>query len=555
MKMHSVYPIFICIILFTQDGLVQEVNEKRIYMTQRVNPTPPVIDGKLEDTCWNQVEWSSDFIQILPNEGETPIQETAFKILYDDANLYIAIRLYDSHPDSIELRIARRDNPGGDNVSINIDSYFDKRTAFAFDVNAAGVKWDAVYSDDGQSQDTNWDPVWYAKTSVDSLGWNAEMQIPFTQLRFGKKKEHIWGIQIQRYYFRQDEASVWQFISQTASGWISRFGELHGIHDITPKPQIELLPYARERYQRFKKQPLNPYARGSDLDITVGLDGKIGITNDMTLDLTINPDFGQVEADPSVVNLTAFETFYQEKRPFFIEGRNIFNFQITNYGTSGLDNLFYSRRIGRPPHRYPSLGYGEHLDYPEQTSILGAFKLTGKNKHGFSVGIMESVTAEEYAEIDSMGVRRNDVVEPLTNYFAGRLQKDFSKGNTILGGMITAVNRKLDNPVLQFLHRDAYTGGLDFVHYWKDKTYYIFARSVFSHVRGESEAILRTQTASPRFFQRPDADYITLDSTRTSLSGHGGSIEIGRRGNSPTRSLPDGAPTSSAKGRGGGGAW
>jgi hypothetical protein len=505
---------------------------KRTYTTARVAGASPVIDGRADEGCWERVEWSGGFTQSTPRDGAEPTEETAFKVLYDADNLYVLVRLHDREPAHIERRLGRRDAYSGDDVYVQIDSYFDKRTAFGFGVNAAGVKYDAVISSDGASEDSSWDPVWFVATSVDQEGWTAEMRIPFSELRFGDKADHVWGFQVNRWYFRAQEGSTWQHIPQRSAGLVSRYGELHGLAGIKPRALREVVPYAVNRLQRSASQEGNPFATGQSNQLFGGVDGKIGITNDVTLTFTANPDFGQVEADPSVVNLTAFETYYVEKRPFFVEGANIFAMPITSFGTSSGDTLFYSRRIGRPPQYQPRPGEGAFVDQPDQTSVLGAAKLSGKTKNGLSFGLLDTVTSEERAAIDLSGQRSQEVVEPLTNYTVGRVRKDFRQGNSTFGGMFTSVQRRLDHPQLSFLHRAAYTGGMDFAHYWRDKTYYVKGTGVFSHVRGTPEAILRTQMASPRFFQRPDATYLSLDPTRTSLSGHGGSIEAGRSGNS-----------------------
>ena len=505
---------------------------KRIYTTARVIGAAPVIDGRANDGCWERVEWSGDFTQSTPRDGAAPTQKTAFKVLYDADNLYVIVRLYDTEPARVERRLGRRDAYSGDDVYVQIDSYFDKRTAFGFGVNATGVKYDAVISADGASGDTSWDPVWFVATSVDREGWVAEIRIPFSELRFGDKAEHVWGFQVNRGYFRAQEISRWQHIPQRSAGLVSRYGELRGLAGIRPRALVEVAPYGVERLQRSARQNGNPFATGQSNRLFGGLDGKIGVTNDVTLTVTANPDFGQVEADPSVVNLTAFETYYVEKRPFFVEGANIFAMRITSFGTSSGDSLFYSRRIGRPPQYQPRPGAGAFVDQPDQTSVLGAAKLSGKTKNGLSFGVLDTVTSEERAAIDLAGQRRQEVVEPLTNYTVGRVQKDFRGGNSTVGGMFTSVQRRLDHAQLLFLHDAAYTGGVDVAHYWRDKTYYLKGTGVFSYVQGTRDAILRTQMASPRFFQRPDATYLSLDPTRTSLSGHGGSVEAGRSGNS-----------------------
>lgn len=507
--------------------------EKRIYKTRHTGEQPPAIDGSVDDDAWDSVPWSGDFTQRRPYDGSKPSQETAIKILYDDRNLYVAVRAFDKEPEKIERRLSRRDRSSGDWVEINIDSLYDKRTAYSFTVSVSGTKGDEAISNNNHHGDRNWNPVWYAKSKVDKKGWTAEMRIPFSQLRFADKDEHIWGLQFTRRFFRKEERSVWQYIPQDSPGWVHLFGELRGLKGIKAQRRIELLPYSVGNVQTFEKEAGNPFATGKSTGFNGGLDGKIGITGDLTLDFTINPDFGQVEADPSEVNLTAFESYFREKRPFFIEGKEILNFQISG-GDGGFsrDNLFYSRRIGRAPQGQPDTEDGEFVDKPNNTRILAAAKLTGKTKNGLSIAIMESITAKENAEIDLNGQRRHETVEPFTNYFAMRLQKDYRDGDTRFGGMFTAVNRNIGDkdPQLDFLHRAAYTGGLDFVHNWKNKTYFVFANMVFSHVRGSKESILDTQESSRRYYQRPDADYIEVDPERTSLSGHGGSITIGKEG-------------------------
>jgi len=493
--------------------------------------TAPEIDGMMNDSCWNEVAWGGDFIQSRPYDNKPPSQQTSFKILYDDNNLYVFIRAYDTEPEKISRRISRRDNFDGDMVEINIDSYYDQQTAFSFTAMASGAKGDEAVTQDGNNWDDSWNPVWYLKTSIDDKGWCAEMKIPFSQLRFGKKEEHVWGIQLMRHIFRLEERSTWQFIPKGSPGQVHLFGELHGISGIKPKRQIELLPYTVARVERFEKEEGNPFLDGKKSDLSAGLDGKAAITNDLMLDFSINPDFGQVEADPSEVNLTAFETYFSEKRPFFVEGKNIYQFEPSNtivIHNMGADNLFYSRRIGRSPHDYPELSENEYADVPESSTILGAMKLSGKTKKGLSIGILESVTANENAIIDSAGIRRKKSVEPLTNYFVARLQKDFNKGETVLGGIVTAVNRDITDPDLGFLPDAAYTGGVDFSRNWKERTWYVSANAEFSYVKGSEEALLNLQQSSARYFQRPDAGYLSLDSTRTSLAGYGGTLKFGR---------------------------
>jgi hypothetical protein len=509
--------------------------QKRIYTTAKITSEPPRIDGVFNENIWGIVEWSDGFIQREPHEKEPATEDTHFKIVYDDNNLYVAIRCLDSAPDSIVRRMSRRDGFDGDWAEINIDSYHDLRTAYSFTINAAGVKGDEAVTNDG-NWDSSWDPIWYAETSVDSFGWNAEIRIPFTQLRFGKQEEYVWGLQLNRRLFRKEEASSWQFISPNAPGWVHNFGELRGIANIEPKKQKEITPYIVGGLKSYQRNNNNPFADGKDLIGNIGVDGKVGLTNDLTLDFTINPDFGQVESDPSEVNLTTFETKFQERRPFFIEGKDILSFTATDGGTPlSNDNLFYSRRIGKKPSHNLELDEdnNEYANYPENTTILGAFKLTGKTRKGWSIGLFESTTQREMAEIDSAGIRYKEPVEPFTNYLAGRLQKNFNNSNTRLGIMLTATNRKLHDRVLaDELPGEAYTGGIDLSHQWKDKTYYITFKTVFSTVKGTKKTITDIQTSSPHYFQRPGAPHIKVDSLRTHLDGNGGILQFGKAGNS-----------------------
>jgi len=505
--------------------------QKRNYTASTSENINISIDGIFDEPEWQNANWENNFIQYEPTEGDQPAKQTEFAILYDHNNIYVAIRSFDD-PDSISMRMTRRDEIDGDLVGIFLDSYFDKRTHFAFIVSAAGVRSDNIGSSDGENEDNTWDPIWYTKTTVTKKGWNAEMRIPLTQLRFEESEEQLWGLQIFRYIFRKDELSAWQPMKREVSGFTSQFGTMDGIKNIQPKNTLSVTPYVVAKTERFEKDPDNPFkSSGKSSDFDAGLDAKIGLTNYLTLDLTVNPDFGQVEADPSQVNLTTYETFFEEKRPFFIEGKNILSYGLSfGDGDQSTNNLFYSRRIGRRPHYSPDLADGEYSDSPQFSRILGAAKVTGKTKTGWSVGVLESITAKENAEIEGIQNSRKQTVEPFTNYFVGRVQKDFNEGNTYFGGIITAVNRNINDEHLEFLHKNAYSGGIDFVHKWNDKNWLFDAGIYFSRVEGTEEAILNTQTAYSRTFQRPDADYVTLDSMRTSLSGSGGKFTIGKVG-------------------------
>ncbi|MEZ4888230.1 MAG: DUF5916 domain-containing protein [Chitinophagales bacterium] len=518
------------------DTLPKISEEKRIYTTKRIEGASPTIDGKFDEACWETVEWTGDYVQWKPYNAKAPTAQTQFKVLYDDKYIYFAYRCFDD-PEKIVRRMSRRDGFEGDWVEINIDSYFDKQTAFSFTISVSGVKGDEAVTNNGNNWDGSWDPIWYTKTAIDDKGWTAEVKIPLSQLRFANKEVQVWGLQSTRRVFRAEERSTWQYVPLNESGWVHRFGELHGLEGIKPQKQIELEPYILAQTETFEKEEGNPFATGSDSNVDVGLNGKIGVTSDLTLDFTVNPDFGQVEADPSVVNIDGFAVFFQERRPFFIEGRNIFDYQLTPAQADGpysSDNLFYSRRIGRSPHHYPDVDDDAYINQPVQTSIIGAAKLSGKTKKGLSIGILESVTSKEEATIalPNDDEQTKTVVEPLTNYFVARVAQDFNERNSQIGGIFTAVNRSnIDQySELNFLRKNAYTGGVDFIHRWKDQSRYISGNLLGSYVNGSTESITETQESFIHNFQRPDADYIEIDTTRTSMTGTAGTLRLGKVG-------------------------
>jgi hypothetical protein len=523
--------VFICLSLSIVSG---QAPEKKRYQAIRVT-SAPVINGVLDEEAWNLGEWKDDFIQNAPYNGRPATQRTEFKILFDDDNLYVAIKNYDTSPDSITKRLTRRDAADGDLAGIIVDSFHDLRTGFLFGVSSSGVKYDLMFSDDGQNEDESWDPNWWVKTSINKEGWVAEMKIPFSQVRFDKNSGDVWGLEIARVLYRKNETDFWQHIPADSPGFIHMMGELSGLESIKPRKILDITPYGVAKMETFQNEPGNPFTskeKGRKFGGNVGLDAKIGITNNMTMDLTINPDFGQVEADPSEVNLSAYETYFSERRPFFIEGNNITNFNIgLGDGNQGNDNLFYSRRIGRRPEGYPNLQNQEYTDVPTFTTILGAAKLTGKTKNGLSLGFVEAVTDGMWSAIKdsaSHSTIRHELVEPLTNYFLGRVQRDFNNGKTILGGIFTSTYRDLDDNLGSFMHKSASTGGIDFTHYFKDKNWSFNLNSAFSLVTGSKDAIALTQLSSARYYQRPDNDYVKFDPDRTSLLGSGGRMQVSK---------------------------
>ena len=494
-----------------------------VYITTRLVTPKPVIDGKLDDECWKHGNWAGNYHQWTPNEGAKPTYPTEHNIQYDDKNLYIAFRAYDPEPDKIHRYAGLRDDIVGDMVGVNFDSYRDYRTGFEFTVSAWGQKVDLVLFNP-INWDFNWNAVWKTKVGIEDSAWVTEIEVPLSQLRYSNKDEQVWGMHTWRWIDRLQEESNWEIQTKTGPGMLYNYGEFIGIKGLKKSRRLELQPFILGDLKTMKKEPGNPYAKtGRVWGGNVGLDAKIGVSSNFTIDLTVNPDFGQVESDPSVMNLTAFETFYEEKRPFFLEGLTIFDYKFDD------QNLFYSRRIGHSPSRtiYPD---DEHyVKSPDMTTILSAAKFSGTTSKGLSIGLIQSVTSNEFARITDLGGNETtQKIEPLTNYTVARIQKGFNAGNTVIGGMLTSTNRFIKDDNLEFLSKDALTVGLDLLHHWKDKEFFVNAKMIGSYIKGSQEAITALQESSARYFQRPGADYLNYDITRTSLSGLGGKIEIGK---------------------------
>lgn len=507
---------------FQTDTAKKVLGKPPVYETIRLNTPKPKIDGKLDDVCWQTGTWGGDFVQWIPKEGAAPSQKTEFKILYDDHSIYVAFRNYDNEPEKITRRAGRRDEFMGDMAGICFDSYHDKRTGFEFDMSAAGQKLDLIITNPSQV-DFNWNAVWFGEVGMEDSAWIMEMEIPLSQLRYSNEAEQVWGLHVWRWIDRHQEESDWEPQTSTGPGILYLFGELKGIKNLKKSQRIELMPYTSGLLKTFKKEPGNPFAdKGREPLANIGLDAKVGVGSNFTVDLTINPDFGQVESDPSVMNLTAFETFFEEKRPFFLEGKNIFDFEFNNM------NLFYSRRIGHSPSYKPDLTDDQHIKSPDNTTILSAVKFSGKTSKGLSVGVLQSLTANEKATIKSSTQEEKVSVEPLTNYMVARVQQDLNKSNTIVGGIFTSVNRFTDKQTLNFLNKEAYSGGVDLLHYWSDKKYYVEAKLIGSDIKGDEEAMINLQRSSARYFQRPDNHHTQLDSSLTHLSGLGGKLKVGK---------------------------
>jgi hypothetical protein len=480
------------------------------------------IDGKLDESAWAAAVPATDFIQTDPAEGQPATERTEIRFLFDDEALYIGARMHDSKGD-VRTRMGRRDAyvDGSDFLYVMIDSHHDHLTSYQFSVNPSGVKRDELNRNGGT--DGSWDAVWDLSTSIDGQGWTAELRIPFSQLRFSDAHEQNWGIQISRRIVRTQEVSVLAFTPKSERGGVARYGHLRGLEGLKRGKPIEILPYTLARADYANVNPADPFRSEREEFAGVGLDLKYRVTSSLTLDATANPDFGQVEQDPAVVNLSAFETSFSEKRPFFVEGSDIFSF-----GENA--RLFYSRRIGRPPQgSMPD--DTKYSNRPDGSTILGAGKLSGRTVNGWNLGFLEAITAREHADyVLNDGGRGNELVEPLTNYFVGRAKKNLRAGQTTIGFLGTAVHRKLETAALdELLRSSAYAGGFDFTHEFLNRTWSTTGYFALSHVLGSEGALLRTQLSSARYYQRPDADYVDLDSTATSLTGYVARLEVGKR--------------------------
>jgi len=494
------------------------------------------IDGWLNEAAWSAASPATGFVQSWPRPGEPATFATEARVLVGEDALYVGVRMYDPHPDSIAAPLARRDVSDiySDWLHVMIDSRMDRRTAFRFSVNPRGVQKDVYTYDDG-SEDLNWDAVWEVATSIDSLGWTAEYRIPFSQLRFasGGSQSGEWGLGIMRDVARHEERSTWAPWTRDTPGFVSSFGTLRGVGSVRAPRRLEVLPYVSSQLVRAPGAADDPFYRANAGTAAAGVDLNVGLPQGLMLSATINPDFGQVEVDPAEVNLTVFETFYSEKRPFFIEGQDVFGFgKVRSFNKYESQEYFYSRRIGREPQRQVFGGDVAYADAPRQTTILGAAKVSGKTPGGWTIGLLDAVTAREEARyVDTGGARRRMVVEPLTNYAVGRVRRDLRGGRTVVGALGTATIRDLADPDLaSMLHERAFLGGIDFDHRWSGRVWSLSGYFVASHVSGTTDALVGTQRASAHYFQRPDAKHIELDPTRTSLSGHLTEIALARSG-------------------------
>ena len=478
----------------------------------------PAIDGKEDDAVWRLAPAITHFRMWRPTEGKDPRPgfKTEAKIAYDASNLYVFVRAFDPHPDSIITLLERRDTyTASDMIWLFVDSYRDRRTGYEFGVNAAGVKMDMAIYDDG-NEDAAWDAVWDVATTIDSLGWTAEYRLPLSQMRYSADKSHVFGFLIDRNIYRYNERVSWPLLRPSKPGLVSQFGALEGLDDLEAPRRLEAMPYIVTK--NATEVVNNRFVDKSRVE--VGGDIKYRLAPNVTLDATVNPDFGQVESDPSVLNLTAYESFFDERRPFFVAGRGLFNFNVNCSAVNcGGEGLYYSRRIGRTPELAGT--YGDTVPL-QPTTILGAGKLIGRFPTGLTVGVLEALTKSAKSPGDT-------TFEPMTNFTVVRATQDMRKGNSSVGAMLTAVNRRMDQWTSPYLASDAYAGALDFRHKFLANNYEVGGSLDYSRVRGSPGAILGLQTDAVHYYQRPDAR-LPLDSARTLLTGDAEELRVGKVG-------------------------
>lgn len=511
----------------------QEALAQRSLRAHRVE-SPPVIDGHLDETAWQSADAVAGFRQRAPHEGEPASERTEVRVLYDNSSLYVGARLYDREPDKVVTRLSRRDDDAdADKFNFYVDPLHDHLTGAVFQVSAGGQQADWIISND-TTEESSWDAVWESAVSLDAEGWSVEMRIPLSQFRFLKSDNQTWGFNVERVIYRRGESAWLELVPRGESGLASRMIPLTDIEGIAPHRTLEIVPYTAARSAFIDPHAAgNPFNDGSRYSGGAGFDLKYALRSNMILNATVNPDFGQVEIDPAVVNLGAFETFFPEKRPFFIQGAQIFG----DFGNLGANDrlgfnrtepdLIHTRRIGRVPQGAAS---GEFVDTPSSTTILGAAKLTGKTGRGWSFGVLDALTDREYAEVSDAGKRSRTEVEPRTNYFAGRLLKEFGNGRSGLGTLFTSVNRELRDPALKdLLVKRANIAGVDGYHFLDTShDWVINGRLVFSDVSGTSASIERLQLEPQRYFQRPETPQVSFDPSRTGLRGWTGDVNLNR---------------------------
>ncbi|MFH1575271.1 MAG: DUF5916 domain-containing protein, partial [Acidobacteriota bacterium] len=524
-------PFFMLISVLFLAGGATAATRASVEATVIATAEPVQLDGRLTDPVWRRAPVIRGFVQREPNDGARASFDTEVRLAFDSAALYVGARAFDPEPAKIVGLLTRRDSHSpSDWIRVVVDSYHDRRTAFEFAINPAGVKQDKYWFNDGAGNDPGWDAVWDVAAARDGDGWSAEFRIPFSQLRMPTGTAPTFGIAVVREIARLNEISSWPHLPKGASGYVSSFAELSGLELEEAGKRIEVVPYVVGQIDTRPVQPGNPLVRGADPQAAAGLDIKYSLTPGLTLTGTINPDFGQVEADPAVLNLSAFEVFFQERRPFFVEGSEIFRFNV-DCSDGECTGLFYSRRIGRSPQLSVEVPEGAHALAPLQTTILGAAKLSGRIG-GFSLGALNALTASEHATIADGPSRYSQPVEPASSYSVVRGRKDFADQSS-LGFMFTATNRRLPESAVA-LPDQAYTGGVDWD--WRLGERYSFSGYwAGSTVHGDPEAISGLQQSNTHLYHRPDASHVEFDPTRSRLSGHSLMLSIGKIGGDRVR--------------------
>ena len=521
------WSVFILVLSTTLIGQEAEQLTRKQAIAVRVGSDAIRLDGRLDEEAWRLSPALTDFIQKEPVEGATPTDRMEIRFVYSNDALFVGARMYSQSRGAIQAPLGRRDDgQQSEHLLVSLDTYLDRRTAYTFGVTASGVRLDHYHPSDNENQiDREFDPVWEARTRVDEGGWTAEMWIPFSQLRFNDLGSQVWGLNLKRWIPSRNEEVFWVPVPRTVQAWSSRFGELRGIEEIGSTRRIELLPYFGVMSTvTGDPDPANPFDDGRNLARRVGADVKMGLGPNLTLEATVNPDFGQVEADPAEVNLSAFETFFSERRPFFLEGSRLLNSRVVT-------NYFYSRRIGARPGGPAS---GAFVDFPRNSTILGAAKLSGRLASGTSVAFLGAVTDEEHAETferDTFAFNRVRVA-PLTQYGVATIEQEFGPAASTAGFMVTGLHRNLEpgDPLAARLARNAFSGSGDSLLRFKGGEYELRLQGGVTYVEGDPEAMRRLQRSSAHYFQRPDADHITLDPSRTTLVGYKGGMRLERTG-------------------------
>ena len=468
------------------------------------------LDGRLNDAAWGRAEFATTFWQREPEEGMPSSRRTEVAFVFDDAALWVGARMYTEDPDGIRAYLSRRDQDfNSEQLIVSLDPDYNHRTAVSFGVNAAGGRRDWVHhEDDIEDRDYTWEPVWGARVQRTPDGWLAELRIPLSQLRFDGD-ETAWGVNIARYMPDIQEWALWELLQKNEPGWSSRFGDLTGVERVRGDRHTELAPYLAVDAHRETDAHDHDDEGSSAPHVFPGADVKIGLTSNLTLDLAVNPDFGQVEADPAFVNLTAFEEVFEERRPFFTEGRRLLEGLGPRY--------YYSRRLGAPPRT--SLEAATPMAH-DQTAILGAAKVTGRTSGGAGVGALFALTGSKEAHVvdPRTGVEREVLVEPGAGYGVVRAEQQYGEWRVGLTG--TAHVDGHDDRLAELLVERAFAGGADWRYEWGEGEYELGGHVGLSSIAGDSLAILGAQLSSARFFQRPDATTSRLDPSRTSLSGY-----------------------------------